>query len=310
MLRKEFIILGLCLASVANGSDFATVVVQSKGPFGVYPYDQPAAALGEPTSWIYDDDTYFASFACSLVYGAWSTDLQNQRTVVTLGSGSSMVLGFDHRVADDMNNPYGIDFIVFGNAAFITQGVVRPDSDMGTLRLSSPAVMIGEKVKVEVAQDPNGPWLPFSRGPWSDNLFPTNRFAWDNTGKAWGQSLDPLKPVNPQLPLSDFSGLTVSQAIAMYDGSAGGTGYDLQWLHPADYQPLSVDEQTGRRWIQYVRLSFMGSTSGEVDAVADVAAVNVPQFPAGDSNYDYRVDLLDLAILAENWLVCTWDCQE
>ncbi|MEN6308442.1 MAG: hypothetical protein ABFD91_11870 [Anaerohalosphaeraceae bacterium] len=310
MLRKEFIILGLCLASVAIGSDFATVVVQSKGPFGAYPYDQPTAALGEPTSWIYDDDTYFASFACSLVYGAWSTDPQNQSTVVTLGSGSSIVLGFDHRVADDTNNPFGIDFIVFGNAAFITQGVVRPDSDMETLRLTNPAAMIGEKVKVEVAQDPNGPWLAFLRGPWGDNLFPTNRFAWDNTGNAWGQPLDPLKPVNPQLQLSDFSGLTVQQAIALYDGSAGGTGYDLQWLNPIDYQTLSVDEQNGRRWIQYVRLSFMGSTSGEVDAVADVAAVNVPQFPAGDSNYDYRVDLLDLAILAENWLVCTWNCQE
>lgn len=309
---RNKLIIWLMFGAAAVGSDFATVVVQSKGPFGAYPYDQPAAALGEPTSWIYDDDIYFASFACSLVYGAWSTDPQNERTVVTLGSGSSIVLGFDHRVADDINNPYGIDFIVFGNAALITQGLVRPDSDMGALRLSSPAAVIGEKIKVEVAQDPNGPWFGFAGGPFADNLFPTNRFAWDGDGKTWGQALDPLRPVNPNLKLSDFSGLTVAQAIELYEGSAGGTGFDLRWLAPGDFEQLRADDQTGRRWIQYIRLSHVSPLAGEIDAVSDVAACGDYQhpLPAGDVNQDCRVNLLDLAILAEHWMVCTWNCQQ
>jgi hypothetical protein len=231
---------------------------------------------------------------------------------VTLGAaGSFIVVGFDHKVLDEPDNPYGIDLIVFGNSVFSIKGggMLAPNSDMDSLQISK--LIGGEKVKVEVAQEPNGPWLAFSRGPWGDNLFPTNRFAWDSVNKTWGGPLNPLKPVNPNLEMSDFSGLTVSQAIVLYDGSAGGTGFDLQWLKSEDYQSLSVDPQTGRRWIQYVRLSFVESPfgGGEVDAVADVAPANVPRFPAGDINYDYRVDLRDLMIMAQNWLVCMRNCE-
>jgi hypothetical protein len=332
-MDKRLIILVLfCLAGMCRASEFASTVVSAGGTFGPYPYNDPYAVLGEPAAWIYDDDPYFDNFACSLVYGAWSTGYNSTDTppdpndpndpanprkqlVVTLGPGGAIIVGFDHKVLDEPDNPYGIDLIVFGNAAFVTQGTVGPNSDMSVLRVSSAGSMIAEKVKVQVAAylnpgNPNDPnfWFGFSRGPWGDNLFPTNRFAWDGVNKKWGQPLNPLKPVNPFLKASDFANLTVSQAIALYDGSAGGTGFDLEWLRPEDYQQLPIDPQTGRRWIQYVRLSYDGTTAGEVDAVADAAPMDVPRFPAGDINYDYRVDLQDLMIVAQNWLVCTWNC--
>jgi hypothetical protein len=113
------------------------------------------------------------------------------------------------------------------------------------------------------------------------------------------------------LTWDDFDGVNVAQAIALYDGSAGGTGFDLRWLSPEDYEALKTDPQSGRRWIQYVKFSSVTAGQiGEVDAISDVAACGDYQhpIPPGDVNKDCRVDLLDFAVLAENWLVCTWNC--
>lgn len=313
-MRKIVIILLSCFAGAASASEFASVLVYASGTFGgVAPYTVPAAVLGEPAAWI-DDDDYFDPIACSLVYGAWSTTPDaGQPVITTISTGDVIVVGFDHRVLDDSENPYGVDLIVFGNLAYnhSSQAYLGPNTDMNTVYLpSSPAYVGLGKVKVEVAQEPNGPWFGFHKGPLADSQFPTNRFAWDGGNKRWGAPLDPLKPVNPALKTSDFAGLSVPNAIALYEGSAGGTGYDLQRLSPQDYQQLSIDPQTGRRWIQYIRLTAGGSPAGQVDAISDAAPANTPAFPRGDLTYDYRVNLADLAILAENWLVCTWNCTQ
>jgi hypothetical protein len=247
-----------------------------------------------------------------LVYGAWNVTPDDQPVITTIDAGDMVIVGFDHPVLDDPSNPYGADFIVFGNLAlnYSSQQYLGPDTDMSFVVLSSSPLYVGlGKVKVEVAQYSNGPWFAFNKGPFTDSQFPTNRFAWDSNTGNWGQPLDPLKPVNPAMKTSDFAGLTVPQAIALYDGSAGGTGYDLQRLSPQDYQQLSIDPQTGKRWIQYVRLTSGGSPAGQVDAISDVAPIASPAFPRGDLNYDYRVNLQDLMIFSQNWLVCTWNCQ-
>jgi hypothetical protein len=306
----------LCLSGLCRASDFATTLAYAAGTFGPYPYNDPCAVLGEPGGYISGDSN--KRFACSLVYGAFKTSWQDgKKMVVTLGPGSTIIVGFDHKVADDINNPYGIDFIVFGNTAFVKQGgYLSCNTDMGQVWLTNPVDVLYEPVVVSVAQNPNGPWYSFSNGPYADaDLFPTNSFAWEGLhlggdGCAnWGKELDPLKPVDPNLTWDDFNGLSVPDAIALYNGSAGGTGFDMEWLSPQDYQQLSIDPQTGRRWIQYIKLS--SAANGEVDAISDVAACGDYQhpFPPGDVNQDCRVDLLDLMILAQNWLVCTWNCQ-
>jgi hypothetical protein len=327
MNKRTIIFILLSLTGVCQASEFATTVIFAAGTFGPYPYNDPNVVLGEPAAWVYDNNAYYhynTFIACSLVYGAWnigSNEINkpadpndpvnpSRQLVVTLGPGSSIVVSFDHKVLDEPDNPYGIDLIVFGNTAFTVQGAVGPNSDMDTLRLSSAGSTTAEKVKVQVAaflnpaspNDPNA-WFDFAYGPSADNLFPTSRFTWDSVNNRWDQPLDPLKPVNPGLKTSNFAGLTVSQAIALYDGSAGGTGFDLEWLKPEDYQQLPIDPQTGRRWIQYVRFSYDGTSAGDIDAVADAALTEGAEaFPAGDVNYDYRVDLQDLMIVAQNWL--------
>jgi hypothetical protein len=313
-MNNRIIILGiLSLTTICHASDFATTLVYAAGTFGPYPYNDPCSVLGEPTNEV-DDPSYFNPFPCSLVYGAWNvTPWPDEKPVITtIGSDGVIVVGFDHRVLDDPDNPYGMDFIVFGNIAFShnSQQYLAPTTDMDLVYLpSSPGYVGLGKVKIQVAQYPNGPWFGFSKGLFADSQFPTNPFAWDSVNKKWGSALDSLKPVNPALKTSDFSNLTVPQAIALYEGSAGGTGYDLQCLNPQDYQQLSIDPLTGRRWIRYIRLTSGGSPAGQVDAISDVAPMDVPVFPRGDLNYDYRVNLQDLMILAQNWTVCTWMCE-
>ncbi len=320
-----FVIFVMAISVVpADGSDFASEVISSsKGPFGASPYDDPEAVLGKPTTWI--KKTADEIFACSLVYSAWNTAPDGSKLVVTLGIGSEIVVAFDHKVADDAGNPYGIDFIVFGNALFGAESVeyFTPDTDMDDYMLKDPLKyptgLFSEWVTVSVAQDPNGSWYSFADGPWysardpngphADDLFPTNAFAWDSEGNTWADEQDWLKPVDPNLGLSDFSGLSVADAIGLYDGSAGGTGFDLKRLSPEDYEALEIDPVSGQRWIQYVKVT--SDEFGEVDGFSDVACCGDYQhpYPTGDINKDCRVDMFDLALIAGNWLLCTWDCQ-
>jgi hypothetical protein len=88
----------------------------------------------------------------------------------------------------------------------------------------------------------------------------------------------------------------------------GGTGFDISRF------PLPPDPQTGRKWIQYVRIDNprQGGATPEIDALSDVAACGdwKHPFPPGDVTMDCRVDLADMAVISENWLVCTWECDE
>ena len=305
-----FVVLVLTTtAGVAIASDFASELVGYKGLFGANPYDDPNVVLGEPTTFIKASAT--KTFACSMVYSAWNVSPDGKKLIVTLDTDAEIIVGFDHKVSDDPHNPFGIDLIVFGNAAFRadTLEYLAPDTDMSVCAIASPAGVLDERVEVSVAQDPNGPWYTFTDGPWGDDIYPTNAFAWDSQAADWSDELDWLRPVDPNLGLSDFAGLTVAQAIELYDGSAGGTGFDLKWLAPADFQSLAVDPETGRRWIQYIKVT--SDELGEVDAFADVACcgdyIRTP--PAGDVNNDCRVDMADFAVMAGNWLECTWKCE-
>jgi len=313
LIQSVFILIFAvgAVAWASDESDFASRLVSYRGPFGAYPYNDPNAVLGPPTRQVYDGWEQ-AVFTPSLVYPAWNVTPDGRPTVLTLGLGGEVVVGFDHKVADDENNLYGIDFIVFSNSFFQRAGgELTPTTDMNTVTLTVPASLNAEWLTVSVAQDPNGPWFTFPTDrAVAGDLFPTNPFSWDSDSKQWGEPLDFLRPVDPNLTLSDFSGLSVPDAIALYDGSAGGTGFDLQWLEPDDYAALRIDPASGRRWIQYVKLT--SEEWGELDAVADVAACGDYRhpFPPGDLNHDCRVDLADFAILAEHWLVCTWQCNE
>jgi hypothetical protein len=136
--------------------------------------------------------------------------------------------------------------------------------------------------------------------------------------------------VDPNLTPANFNGKSVAQIIGIYNGSAGGTGFDLRNLSAQDYAALATDPNTGRKWIQYIKIEddpTNTTNTSEIDAVSDVSCCGDYKhpYPAGDLNKDCRVNFFDFAILAQDWLVtsdwndlaalagnwlyCNWECE-
>lgn len=192
--------------------------------------------------------------------------------VVTVGENGELVLSFDHPVTDDPRNPYGADFIVYGNtlqelnASQWTNGSPHDHVVGGT-------VGGDDSGRVSVSQD-GANWFVFTSGPDADAFAPTlgRRYDPDNPDPAlgasnawWGASTDPRWPLDPSMVPADFAGLTVAEMCRAYGRSAGGTAFDLASL------PLPVDPGTGRKWFRYLRVEQQEWLHPEVDAVSDVA---------------------------------------
>lgn len=256
---------------------FGVEVISAEGPFGSAPYDDPDSILGMPATEFYDPLAELWGVApvrrVKLVEGACYTDASRTRKLVTtFGDGASVVIRFGRAVQDDPAHPYGIDFIVFGNAFFPTIGYADDDSDLNALMLAGGC--FSEPLKVSVSPGYVGrlgqsatdwrtwDWYTYDNGPYADGVFPTQAYWWDRTNKVWSDRLmDFLKPVNPVLEglfeSASVFGLSVADAIELYDGSGGGTGFDLR--------------ETGFKEIRYVKIEAgAGMVGGEIDAVAVV----------------------------------------
>ena len=197
---------------------------------------------------------------------------------------------FDHDVIDDPMNPYGIDFIVFGNDF----GTLR--SQAGVSLTSNPALVEfsgngnHEDALVMVSQD-GETWYAYEDGPYADAPMPTLGHEYAPTcpnktlfsgNEWWGDATQATRPLPPSLSIKNLEGLTLAEVCARYNGSAGGMGYDLSGLD----LPRNKD---GRKWIRYVRIEALygykydedgewdgdfGYSAPEIDAVADVAPVS------------------------------------
>jgi len=135
--------------------------------------------------------------------------------IVSLGAGGSLTLRLDTPVANDPSHPFGADFIIFGNAGFvITNGDFSGGGITdGALFGNNPNVG-GTLVSVSV-DGVNFFRLDPSRAPVVDGLYPP-----DANG-------NPQVPVNPALVRGDFAGRDLGGIRLNYNGSAGGTPFDL-----------------------------------------------------------------------------------
>lgn len=254
-------------------SPYAAEVVAGNGPFGPAPYDDPASLLDEPASIALNFDPFIGNspFHVKLVEPAYNTDPSGRKVITTLDrseieggyTNSAITVKFDHPVEDDPANPYGIDFQVFGNAFYTGDGFASDASDMRTYNIVGAP--FAELLLVSVSPDGIA-WYTYTNGPFADSAFPTQGYQWDAaqhdaTGNGWTTNrMDFTKPVNPAL--NDVIGvpgktLPASDAVKLYSGSGGGTGFDLA--------------QSGFRSIRYVRIEASGDLwGGEVDALSDV----------------------------------------
>jgi hypothetical protein len=306
-----------------NPNDFAVEVIEYLPGTGIgtdwlsgQRFDDPTTALGRPTVDTTGDNWYIpatASVPVVAVHPPFRAD-----ELVTIGNGGRLTVKFDHAVANDPLNPFGIDLIIFGNASQqASDGSGWTNSDpstmlVGSIGINEPAVVsvsqgyLGLPGQIESEPD-TWQWHTFDLDqdgdgdghPAADTFAPTLGRIYDpdqpdtslgTWNEWWGRPTNPTVPIDPSLDHTDLAGMTVAEIAESYryedgdfsDVSAGGTGFDLDWL------------DAGVDWIQYVRIT--GPTSGgtpEIDALADVAPVLLP----GDVNGDGTVDADDIDAL-------------
>ncbi len=174
--------------------------------------------------------------------------------IVSLGAGGSLTLGFDEPIVDDPSNPFGVDFLVFGNS-FLVDGDYPNGITIGVFAAPRDA-------RVEVSADGMS-WVPARRVA-SAGLFPTLGYSDVTDPYAIDKGAvnsDFTKPVDPAF---DPVGKTFDELRAGYAGSGGGIGFDLSG--------------TGLSAVQFVRvLNDRGSIS--IDAISDAAPVPTPGVP-------------------------------
>ena len=124
-----FVTLGL-LTLPTSASDFANNVLSYvAGSNPANGFTNPLVALGPPERFTGEG---FAPGAVTPFHPCFSTN-----EIVSIGAGGQLTLGFDPPLRDQANNPFGIDFIVFGNSFFTDaaypNGVVGALANFGLL---------------------------------------------------------------------------------------------------------------------------------------------------------------------------------
>jgi len=261
-------------AYVFNPSDFATQVVDYTPGTGLVrdylsgeAFENPANALGRPTV-----DTTSDGFNIPPneivpvvpIYGPFRSF-----ELVTVGQGGHLTVAFDHPVTNDPNNPFGFDFIIFGNAAGNSDDYWA-NRDPASLNMRTG--LRSEKGIVSVSQD-GQTWHTFPNGPFADTFAPTLGRVYDSAdpdvsigswNRWWGQPTDPTLPLDPSITQDSLADQSIASIAQLYGVSAGGTGLDIG--------------QLGLPWVQYVRIDNPDGSNAtpDIDAFADVAPIPEP----------------------------------
>ena len=251
MSRKNWWTLAMAGALAAMESaagQYADAVVSyAPGTTAQAGLDDPSSALGAPSS-ITEDP----------VWGSSPVDpfsppyLASQ--IVSIGEGGSLTVQFNAPIQNQPANPFGLDFMIFGSAGFI---ITNGDYTGGGITDGALFGANPGETRVWVSADNLTYYeLDPALAPVVDNLFPT-----DGTG-------DFQTPVNPALTSGDFAGRDLAGIRGLYDGSGGGTGYDLAWARDSLGQSVPLSD------VSYIRIDVL-SGRAEIDAVAAVPEPSV-----------------------------------
>jgi hypothetical protein len=249
MKKNQLFMLALAgalfIPTITRAQFADTVVSYNSGTGFVSGFTDPTTALGAPSQVTPGDfggpvDPFDPPFLTS--------------QIVSIGAGGSLTLHLDTPIQHNTSNPFGLDFIIFGNTGF----QITNDFDENFNPIGTPATdgsLFGNNtgstlVKVS-ADGVNWFTLNPSLAPTVDGLFPT-----DGSG-------NPLLPVNPNLTGNDFSGQTLAGIESLYAGSAGGTGFDLAWAQDSFGNSMNLP------FADFVQIDVLSGTS-EVDAISVV----------------------------------------
>ncbi len=223
-------------------SDAWADAVVSYSPGGADPaYTSPGVTLGQPER--FTGEGAFPSVV-SMFSPPFGTD-----EIVQVGPGGWLEVEFENPVTDDPSNLYGVDLLIFGNGGFI-------DVDFPNGRIGPTAAMFGtDPMRISISPEGTN-W--FTLAPVTEGVFPTQGYLDSGPfdGVPGSIPTDFTRPMNPALTPADFAGLSYAGALALYDGSGGGT--------PIDIAPSGFSE------VRYVRVEPLGDGWIEIDAFAAV----------------------------------------
>lgn len=249
--RSSVFAVGLFAGAATAADPFAdTVVSYAPGTGADASYTSPATALGSPER--FTGEGVFPSVVTPF-NPAFGTD-----ELVSIGRGGSLTLSFDEPIVNDPNNPFGLDFIIFGNSGLIDSSY--PDGVVGgAYSLSSGVIEVSSNGTAWFTLAAMQIETSYATLGYSDL---TDPFALSS-----GNVLaDFTKPVDPSFAI--LNGLTFSQILAGYNGSGGGTGIDFS--------------ASGLSSISFIRISNPTSATSniQIDAISDVAAIPAPGISA------------------------------
>jgi len=259
---------------------YTTRLLQAHGPFGASPYDDPTAVLGPPTRWFHDLWAVFSGREsmrrASVVEAPFHRDApEGSPLLLTFPDGCHLIAEFDPPLTNDPAHPFGLDFLVFGNAFYVADRAVSDENSLAALRLTG--TLFAEPLLVSVSPGYTGApnereddpdtwsWYTYESGPFADTAFPTQAYLWDRDAGRWSpEPTDCTLPVNPALSeLWTNGGWLATDVMKLYGRSAGGTGFDLT--------------PSGFPAVRYVRIEGRAPdrAGGEVDAITRVRPLTV-----------------------------------
>ncbi|MCF7709518.1 MAG: PEP-CTERM sorting domain-containing protein [Verrucomicrobia bacterium] len=215
-------------------------------------YTNTGAALGMPSSKTVDPDPMFGG---TYPVNPFSPPYLSSQ-LVSIGEGGYLTMELNAPVPNAYDNPFGIDFIVYGNSGFV---ITNGDYSGGGITGGGVFSANADAGKVYVSEDNTDYFRldPSGRRQGIDGLFPT-----DGNGR-FG------KPVNPSLTADDFAGAGLEEIRDLYAGSGGGKGFDIDWA--VDEGGDSVELAS----IKFVRFEVLSGHS-EIDAVTGIGLVPEP----------------------------------
>ena len=246
------LVSGACLslaAVAAHAQSASSVVNYVQGTGASAGYDNPSAALGDPSR------VTPGQFGGPV--DPFAPPYLNSQ-LVSIGAGGSLTVQFSSPIFNNPSNPFGLDFLVFGNSGFVvTNAYDESFNPIGTPATDGSLFGGGATASISVSTDGQTFFtLSPELSPAIDAMFPT-----DGSG-------DFGTPVNPGLKGTDFAGLTLEDIRALYAGSGGGTGFDLAWARDASGAPVTVD------LVRFVRVEV---TEGKADLDGFSSVSTVPE---------------------------------